>query len=270
MKKLSILLIALFLITSCEDVVEVDLNDSDPRLVIDASINWFKGTTGNEQTIKLSLTTPFFSEEEIAANDAIVLISDINNNTYNFIENGSTGFYKNNTFVPQIEQQYFLTVTYNNETYTATETLKSVVSIDEIEQKNDGGFQGQDIELKALYTDPIETENYYFFEFIAPIGPVPELEVYEDRFTNGNQIFGFFTDEDLEPGMEITIRNYGISQRFYQFMFTLLLQSEGTDGPFATQPATVRGNIINNTNADNYPFGYFRLSEVDEVIYTIE
>jgi hypothetical protein len=54
-------------------------------------------------------------------------------------------------------------------------------------------------------------------------------------------------------------------------MFILLQQgSDDGGGPFETQPATVRGNCINITNPNNYPFGYFRLSEVDEVIYTIE
>ena len=54
-------------------------------------------------------------------------------------------------------------------------------------------------------------------------------------------------------------------------MFTLLQQgSEDNNGPFETQPATLRGNCINQTNQENFPFGYFRLSEVDEVIYTIQ
>ena len=54
-------------------------------------------------------------------------------------------------------------------------------------------------------------------------------------------------------------------------MFILLQQiEEQGGGPFETQPATVRGNIINQTNPDNFALGYFRLSEVDEFIYTIE
>ncbi len=68
-----------------------------------------------------------------------------------------------------------------------------------------------------------------------------------------------------------TLKNYGISQRFYDFMFILLQQnSEDGGGPFETQPATVRGNCINQTNPDKFPLGYFRLSEVDEFIYTVE
>ena len=106
---------------------------------------------------------------------------------------------------------------------------------------------------------------------LSDIPAIPRLEVYKDEFTNGNQIFGFYTEEDLEAGDVVTIRNHGISKRFYEFMFLLRQQSsENGGGPFETQPATLRGNCINTTNPDNFPFGYFRLSEVDELAYTVE
>ncbi|OZV66406.1 DUF4249 domain-containing protein [Winogradskyella aurantia] len=271
MKKVLIFIFAFSFFYSCEDVIDIDLNEAEPRLVIEASINWFKNTAGNEQAIRLSLSAPFFDETVPPANDAIVQIVDSNNNVFDFVEDGNTGIYKNNTFVPVIDETYVLTINYEEEIYTATETLKSVVPIDFVEQNNDGGFSGEDIELKAFYTDPANIENYYFFEFISDIAVVPTLEVYEDRFTDGNQIFGFYTEEDLEAGDVVTIRNYGVSSRFYDFMFILLQQgSDEGGGPFETQPATVRGNCVNQTNPDNFPFGYFRLSEVDEVIYTVE
>lgn len=270
-KKLLYTLFVLCFLMSCEDVVDVDLNEAEPRLVIEASINWFKNTTGNEQIIKLSLSAPFFDETIPPANGAIIQILDTNDNVFNFTEDGSTGNYVNSNFIPVIDETYTLIINYNNEIYSAQETLKSVSPIDFVEQNNDGGFTGQDIELKAYYTDPVNEENYYFFEFISDIPVVPTLEVYEDRFTNGNQIFGFYTEEDLEVGDQVTIRNYGVSRRFYDFMFVLLQQgSDESGGPFETQPATVRGNCINETNPDNFPFGYFRLSEVDEVIYTVQ
>lgn len=271
MKKIILVLLLFSFVFSCEDVVDVDLNEVEPRLVIEASINWFKTTAGNEQSIKLSLSAPFFNETIPPANGAIVQITDSNNNIFDFIEDENSGIYRNSNFNPIINETYTLLVNYNGENYTATETLKSVASIDFIEQNNEGGFTGEDIELKAFYTDPAGIENYYFFEFISDIPVVPVLEVYEDRFTDGNQIFGFYTEEDLESGDQVTIRNYGVSSRFYDFMFILLQQSsEGGGSPFEAQPATVRGNCINTTNPDNFPFGYFRLSEVDEVIYTVE
>lgn len=271
MKKIIVIVIVFVFTFSCEDVIEVDLNEGQTRLVIDASINWLKNTTGNEQSIRLSLTAPFFDENVEPANGATVSISDLNGNTFDFIEDGNTGVYSNSNFIPVIDGVYSLSIVYNDELYTATETLKSVTPIDFIEQKDDGGFLGEDIELKAFYTDPANIENFYFFEFISDFSPIPTLEVYEDRFTDGNQIFGFYSEEDLEPGNIITVRNNGVSERFYNFMFTLLQQgSEEGGGPFETQPATVRGNCINETNSENFPFGYFRLSEVDEVVYTVQ
>lgn len=270
MKKISPYIYLFFiLLISCEEVVDVNLNTTAPKLVIDASINWYKGTVGNQQEINLSLTAPFFQENIPPATGAIVQIAN-GNSIYIFTEDGTTGSYKNNTFVPILNETYQLTIQYNNETYTATETLQPVVAIDYVEQNNTGGFSGEDIELKAYYTDPINEENYYFFEFLSNATIAPTLEVYDDEFTNGNQIFGYYSHENLEANQEVTIRNYGISEQFYNFMFILLQQNTQGGGPFETQPATVRGNCINQTNQDNYPLGYFRLSEVDEVIYTTQ
>jgi len=47
----SIIFLFLIILTSCEDVIDVDLQDAPSRLVIEASIDWEKGTTGNNQTI---------------------------------------------------------------------------------------------------------------------------------------------------------------------------------------------------------------------------
>ncbi|MEZ4796416.1 MAG: DUF4249 domain-containing protein [Flavobacteriaceae bacterium] len=269
-KKFLLMLLCISIYT-CEEPIRLDLNTSEPKLVIDASINWIKGTTGNEQDIKLSLTAPYYDLETPPANNAIVTISDANNNQYAFIEEGNTGIYKNNTFIPVLEEEYTLIINYNGEIFSATETLKSVVPIDYVEQKNDGGFSGEETELKAYYTDPANIENFYFFEFKNNFTAIPTLEVYKDEFTDGNQIFGFYTEEDLTTGHEVTIRNYGISKAFYEYMFILLQQnSEEGGGPFETIPATVRGNCINETNPENFSFGYFRLSEVDEIIYIVE
>ena len=270
MKKNLFIILCVF-IFSCEDVIDLDLNTSQPKLIIEASINWVKGTSGNEQEIKLSLSAPFYNTETPPATNAIVSIFDSNNNEYVFSEDGTTGIYKNNTFIPVLNSEYNLVINYEGEIFLATETLTPVASIDYVEQKNDGGFSGEETELKAYYTDPAGEENYYFFEFSNNFTAYPTLEVYEDEFTDGNQIFGFYTEEDLTTGHEVTIKNHGISKAFYEYMFILLQQSSEEDGgPFETTPATVRGNCINETNPDNFPFGYFRLSEVDEIVYTVE
>lgn len=271
MKKIIPLFIILFTLYSCEDIIDVNIPNAEPKLVIEASINWFNGTQGNAQEIKLTQSAPYFNNNVPPANNATVSITDSSNTTFIFTEVNASGIYKNTTFIPVLNQEYTLNITYKNEEYKATETLTSVTPIDYIMQKNDGGFSGEDIEIKAFYTDPENQENYYFFEFITDISVLPTLEVYEDEFFNGNQIFAFFTEEDLEAGDALIIRNYGISNQFYEYMNILLQQSnQSGGGPFQTQPATVRGNCVNTTNPNNFPLGYFRLSQANQLIYTVE
>ncbi|MDG1729595.1 MAG: DUF4249 domain-containing protein [Algibacter sp.] len=263
-------LIAIVLI-SCEDVIDVDLNSAEPRLVIDASLHWIKGTNGANQLIKLSLTAPYFDNNIPPATGANVTVSDSNNNTFIFTEENNSGIYKTENFLPVINEVYNLNIVYDNENYTATETMIPVVPIEFIEQKNDGGFSGDEIEIKAYYTDPENIDNFYLFEFLSLDLNSSTLEVYDDEFTDGNQIFAFFSDEDLETGNQLLIRNSGVSERTYEFLNILLQQTDEDSGdPFQIQPATVRGNCINQTNPDNFPLGYFRVSETDVFTYIVE
>ena len=53
-------LIVSFLVSGCTDVIEIEVPQEPPRLVIEASIDWKKGTSGRFQTVNLSLSTPYF------------------------------------------------------------------------------------------------------------------------------------------------------------------------------------------------------------------
>ena len=56
----SFILILISFLISCTDTVDVDVPNAGSRLVIEASLNWEKGTSGQTQTIKLSESTGFF------------------------------------------------------------------------------------------------------------------------------------------------------------------------------------------------------------------
>lgn len=261
------LLLLVVICFSCEEVVDVELEETEPRLVIEASIIWFKGTDGSDQVIKISTTSPFYQEEIIPVENAQVKIISETGEEFNFVHS-ENGIYVNEDFKPQLKTRYFLEVIYENEVYTASEIFIPVTNIDYVEQDEAGGFSGEDLEIKAYYTDPADEENYYLFKFYDENA---SLEFYEDEFTNGNQIFGYYSTEDIESGDLIRIEMEGISKSYYEFLF-LLRSQIGTNegGPFETMPATVKGNIINNTNPGNYAFGYFRLSEADSTGFKVE
>lgn len=256
---------------SCEDVIELDLDTAPPKLVIDASIDWVKNTSGNEQKIKLTTTTSYYATEFPTVSGAVIYVTNSENTVFNFIESSSPGEYICTDFLPEIGETYTLTITVNDITYTATETLMGTPSINEnITQNENGGFTGDELEVRFSYQDDATQENYYMTRIKSNRVAFPEYWIESDELTQGNQIEQFYAHEDLEIGDSLNIRLYGISRRYYDY-FRKVLNAAGSDGgPFAPAAVTVRGNIINQNDNDNFPLGYFRLSEVSERNYTIQ
>jgi hypothetical protein len=272
MKKLQLffLIIATALVASCEKVIDVDLNTIAPKLVIDASIKWEKGTLGNEQTINLTTTTSYYSNQIPTVSGATIFITDAANNIFNFVETAGTGSYICTNFAPVLNGNYVLTVLLNGETYSATETLKPVPPIDFIEQKDNAGFSGKDTEIKAFYTDNGATEDYYLFKFKPSFTAIPIYFLQEDSNFQGNLIFGLYRSDKLESGQNFDVTLSGISKQYFNYMRILVSIAGNSSGsPFQSPSATVRGNIINNTTEANYPLGYFSLSEQDSRNYIV-
>lgn len=264
-------LIIVVLLSSCEDVVQVDLDTAAPRLVISGSIQWQKGTLGNEQKIKLTTTTGYYNTTIPTVSGASVFVTNSDNVSFNFNEEvPNSGIYLCHNFIPEIGKVYVLTVILNGETYTATETLMSVSPITHIEQNNEGGFNGTDIEIKTYFNDPDLVNNYYLLKYKSSISTIPSYEVSEDEFYQGNEFFGYYSNEDIKTGDNLDITIYGVSKRYFEYMNKLILIAQGSGGPFSTPPATVRGNIINQTHPDNYALGYFNVSETDFRNYILQ
>ena len=269
-KPLLVIILTLFLY-SCEDVIPVDLNTAAPKLVIEASINWKKGTSGNQQKITLATTTDFYSNEIPKVSGATVYIKNSSNTIFNFTESAIKGDYVCSNFIPVLNEVYTLTIISNGSTYNAKESLKSVAPITEIIQNNNGGFTGNTIEIKTYYNDPANEPNYYLYKYIYSNQVKTNFYVDQDEFFNGNKFFSISQNNDLKVGDKIEVTHYGISKAYYNYMSVLVsIAGNNGGGPFQSPPATVRGNIINTTNAADYPLGYFSLSEVDIKNYTIQ
>lgn len=267
---LSLFFISVFF-TACEEVVDVDLDTAAPKLVIEASINWEKGTTGEKQTIKLSTTTGYFENVIPKVSGATVFVTNSTNQRFDFTEVPKTGQYVCNNFKPVINEQYTLTVISNGNTYNASETMKSVAPITRIEQNNEGGIAGDEIEIRAFYNDPADESNFYLFKYVYSNKITSSYYVSEDKFYQGNEYFSDSDDEDLKIGDEVELTHFGISKEYYNYMSILVsIAGSNVGGPFQSPPATVKGNIVNTTDKSNYPLGYFALSEIETKKYLIQ
>lgn len=267
-----LIVVVTFSFISCEEVIDVKLDTTAPRLVIDAALKWEKGTDGKTQKIKLSTTTGYFNTEIPKVSGATVFVTNSQNEIFDFTETvPQSGEYICTDFNPELNENYTLTVILNGTTYTATDKLTPVPVIDKIEQKDNGGFGGQNIEIKFFYTDNPLTDDFYLSRVKLSGAVIPQYGVSNDKFYQGNQTSDIYSDEDLKSGQTLEYTLSGISENYFNYMQILLsIAGNSGGGPFQSPPATVRGNIINQTDIKNYALGYFSASETTSVTYVIK
>lgn len=262
----SLLFVLLFL--SCDKVVELDLENGDPKIVIDAEIIWEKGTSGNQQSIKITRMAPYYSPTTPKVSGAQVRVENSKGDVFTFNES-EPGLYVCTNFVPAIDMEYKLFVNVDGQTLTATEKLIAVPPVEKIDQEFMPDITGPDlIVVTFYYKDPANQANYYLTDYKADILPYPEYGTTSDEFVNGNEISQKFTDADLKPGKVLDITHRGISKNFYNYM-NLILEVTNSN-PFAATPGNIRGNIINTTNANNFALGYFRVCEANKLTYVVK
>lgn len=267
----TIITILLIFTFGCEEVVDIDLSTEDPKLVIDAVIKWTKGTAGETQTIKLSLTNDFYSDQVVFATGAIVTVTNSSNTVFSFIEVPDTGDYVCNNFVPVINEVYTLNVQYSGQNYRSTNMLFPTPDILYAEQETVPDVDGTDvIQVKFYFQDNAEEDNFYLMGVKNPNKRYPDYTTTNDEFFQGNIMFGFYSSDDTTSGSTLLLQLQGISDGYYNYMTKLIsISNSNSANPFTTPPATLRGNIINETNPDNYPLGYFSLGEIDTLNYTV-
>ncbi|WP_299012329.1 DUF4249 family protein [uncultured Polaribacter sp.] len=274
MKKLYIIpLLLIFVFSSCEKVVEVDLPSIAPKLVVDATFEVYfdEDPVTADTSVKLTLTTDFFDENIPPLNSATVFVTNlVDNSVINYTNVDDNGFYNATTnFIPEDDVAYELTIIYNNETYKSIPTKKiKSAPITNIFQTSRLFFVDEVIELQISFDDVADEDSFYLFNLSGG-----EFSLVSDRlFTNGSTITisEFYDPEDFDLPETILLKMSGIDVAYFNY-FRILSSQGGTGGggPFETVPSTLLGNILNKTTDANFPLGYFHISETNTVSVTL-
>ena len=137
MMKYYILFLSTFLIlfSSCEDVIDVTLPESESQIVVDA---WLTNLEGR-QVIKLTTTQPYFDNTLAEGIDnAIINISNNNGTNFSFTSEGN-GVYTHALTAEQtfgeVGDEFTLDINVNNQNLTSTTLLNDVPAIDSLSQE---------------------------------------------------------------------------------------------------------------------------------------
>ena len=265
MKKIIYLIFIISCFVSCEEVVELDLATGEPHLIIDAVI---ERNFSNDETyedlvnVQLRLSTGFYDMDYQYVNDATILLEEESSgNIYNLELKDSMGNYslgESDLFEINITSQYSLSINYNGENYFASEIYNEAVPIDGLVQVyNNNAFAPDDRKVTITFTDNEGLGDYYIF----PISDY-NFQVVDDEFLIDGGSFSFqeFIEEDKPE--EFTVKSWGSDVEFNTYIEAIAVLAGNQNGPFGSTPFNASGNIINTTNPDNIPYGYFHINGV--------
>ena len=265
MKKLKFILF-IFIFLGCEKVIDLETDFNDTRLVVDANISKHRDSLNAKASVKLSETVPYFSDEESIINDAIVSI-EFNQKTHELYYDNPTKLYLADINFIENNSDFVLLIEHKKNNYTSSSKLIKTPKIESVVFGDRKSLNKDEVELKVTFTDPPEEGNYYLWKF----GPkksgkfdyLPAL----DKYINGNKFtFSFFIDktEYLQDSDYINIEINGITEDYFNYLNILTSQAGAQNGrPFSTSSSVIKGNVVNNTNLENFPLGYFRVYEFD-------
>ena len=261
------LLIIFLFFTACEKIITVETEFQDQRMVIDASIMKGINDDNTEIIVKLSSTSPYFSNTDSSISDANVYVMLEDEKI--FLEyNLEKKIFEKTIKRIDYETDYELYVEHNNNIYYSKEKLIRIPKIETVTFGSRKSLQKDEIELLVTFTDLNGIGNYYLWKF-GPKGLNNKFDylVARDTYIEGNKFtFSFFIDktEYFKINDIVTIELSGITKDCYNYLNILTSQAGAQSGrPFSSANAIVKGNIINQTKQENFPLGYFRVSEFD-------
>ena len=232
MKKLLYLLPIVLVGFSCQKVIDVDLNEAEPKLVIEAIY------TAEDSTVRVRITqtSSFFSASgEPTVDNASVSIMD-ENGVITAIPNVGDGHYQLSNYAPQFGTSYTVSVTHNGTIYTSTCEMNSIVDqLDIFYEESDqaiggGGFGGgesNDTTYVALlqFIDPAEIGNYYQGTWLlndTESNSLEEMILLDDNLTNGNNVFFPIFGITFEPGDSLEIDFRTVDKKIYDYYTELI------------------------------------------------
>jgi hypothetical protein len=246
-------LMTILVFPGCQKVINVDLNDAAPRIVIDGLINDRRGP----YTVSISKSGSYFNQPVLqTVSGAQVIITD-NLGTIDTLREATAGLYVTLKTRGVPGRTYTLDVLSDNIEYKGTSTMHTHVNIDSLNLVKDQ-FQGFDfggnrkdnlhLEIHCYFDDPPEKNFYRIKVFKNDSINTANYRLYDDQYTNGQETDLRVANATAGDTFRIELLSLDASTYgYYRTLEDLLF----TNPFFGSTPANP------NTNLSNGALGYF-------------
>jgi hypothetical protein len=244
------LLILTLLFSGCEKVIDVDLNDADPHIVIEGNL----GYNPYLAEVKISMTSSYFDTlppEKVSG--AIVTVSNDFGEKYIFNET-QNGIYQSKDIRYKIGETYRLSVEANGEKYEASSKLNPPVNIDSIKFYYEDSFSFFDAGyyVNIYLFDPPGIKNFYRVK-VSKNGllknSIDDLFIFDDRYVDGNSLEINLFNSSFQQNDTVTVQLISLDQGAYEYFKTF--GEVVNNNPGSAAPANPNSNISNGA------LGYF-------------
>ena len=246
---------------SCEKVINVDLNQAGPQMVIEGNVTDQSGP----YTVLLSRSGNYFEPSLYfpPVSNAFVVIADNLGNRDTLRETAS-GKYQSSTLQGTDGRTYTLAVTVDGNGYTATSSMPPRVTIDSmyaVQRREGDGDRGYDVYV--LFKDPPGPGNYYRLNLRVNVALAPDsidgrrYRLYSDKLTDGNEAaYRMRIRRTVTTGDTVTVDLLSIDKSAYDYYRTLndILTSDRS--PTSLSPANPNTNL-------SAGLGYFSAYAID-------
>jgi Domain of unknown function (DUF4249) len=248
-----LLLISFLVFPGCQKVINVDLNQATPRIVIEGLINDRRGP----YSITISKSGSYFNQPALPfVSGASIIITD-NTGLNDTLKEVAAGMYITLKTRGLPGRTYTLNVISDNVEYTGTTTMPTHVNIDSLTLvKRDsprfdfGGNPRNDthFDIHCFFKDPEEKNFYRVKVFKNDSTNTENYRLYDDQYTNGSETE--LRVANATAGDTFRIELLSIDKQTYGYYRTLedLLF---TNPFFGSTPANP------NNNLNNGALGYF-------------
>lgn len=275
----------LLILSSCSEKYMFEFENQTPLLIVEGKINnqpgpyYVRLSESIEAVVTPNLSGSSKSASKGIINAQIRLNDDANHTeTLRYIGNKpnvypeETGWYVIENMTGTVGRTYTLTVVWNGKTYTASDKMEAVPTIEKI------GFREKHLEAKnedviiplIYFNEPQNVDNYYLIYFSegGHVGSnrnwafsilnddhleayVDGLEIDDGQSPSGRDFYSFISD-----GTEVSVYLESLSKPAYEFYKGIINQFNADGGAFSSNPASPMTNVSGSAQ------GFFRASAV--------
>lgn len=241
-----LLAVIMILFSACQKIVNIDLNSSSPKIVIQGEITDSLGPFH----VMITKSGSYYSQPVLPpVSGALVTISD-NTGVIDTLKEEQPGIYTTAKIKGIPGYNYSLKVIAENNEFDAYTTMNSRVAIDSLTVEETQSTSGnRHLNLICHFNDPKGEKNYYRIKLYTNDKTNTEsYRLYDDQYTDGEKID--LRAGNVEVGDTDVVVLMSIDKRAYDYYRTLedILR---TNPFFGSTPANP------NTNLTNGALGYF-------------